>query len=103
MLNMADGIGEPELVEMEQRAIHALDAAPAPWIPLLETRHGLGGESFIQFGDDPRLDQEMYITVDLGSQRLNSPDARLDAVIDFIAHASEDVPRLVAEIRRLRS
>lgn len=102
MGSVTDSIGEAELVEIEHRARQALDAAPAPWLALLETRHGIGGESFIQFGSDPDLDQEMY-TVDVGPRRLRSPDAQLDAIIDFVAHASEDVPRLISEIRRLTS
>jgi hypothetical protein len=31
-----------------------------------------------------------------------SPDIRLDAVVDFIAHTREDVPRLLSEVRMLR-
>ena len=57
---------------------------------------------FIRFGDDPDVDHEMYIDVHVGERQLFSPDARLDAIIDFIAHAAEDVPRLLAEIKRLR-
>lgn len=45
----------------------------------------------------------MYIDVRLGTNQLTSPDPRLDAVIEFIAHAAADVPRLVTEIKRLRS
>lgn len=100
---MIDAIGDAELDEIEQRAGRALDVAPAPWRPLLETRHGIGGCSFIQVGNDPVRDQEIYLDVHDGSQRLMSPDARLDAIIDFVAHAAGDVPRLIAEIRRLRS
>jgi hypothetical protein len=37
-----------------------------------------------------------------GAERLVSPDARLDAVIDFVGNAAADVPRLIAEIKRLR-
>lgn len=94
---------DPELTEIEQRATQALDVAPAPWKPLLETRHGIGGCSFIQLGDDPEVDHEKYVDLHLGARRLTSPDAQLDAVIDFVAHAPSDVTRLIAEIRRLRS
>ena len=65
-------------------------------------RQGIGGGSFIRFGDDPDVDHEMYIDVHVGERQLFSPDARLDAIIDFIAHAAEDAPRLLAEIKRLR-
>jgi len=71
---------------IEQRAVRALDVVPTVE-SLLETRHGIGGCSFIQFGGDPAVDDEMYIDVHLGAKRLTSPDARLDAIINFVAHA----------------
>jgi hypothetical protein len=56
---MSDGIEEADLAEMEQRAAPAFAIATAPWVAWLETRGGLGGESFIQVGDDPALDREL--------------------------------------------
>lgn len=53
---MSEGIEETELVEVEQRAARASAIAPTPWVAQLETRGGLGGESFIRLGDDPALD-----------------------------------------------
>jgi len=100
---MSEGIEEAELVEIEQRAGRAFSVAPAPWVAWLETRGGLGGESFIQLGDDPDLDQELYIRMYTGLNEIASPDVHLDAVIEFIADACNALPRLVAEIRRLRS
>jgi len=100
---MTDGVEEAELVEIEQRAVRAFAVAPPPWVAWLETRGGLGGESFIQLGLDPELDVELYIRFYTGSNEVTSPDVRLDAVIEFIADACNAVPRLVAEIRRLRS
>ncbi|HSR86440.1 MAG TPA: hypothetical protein VLM11_19865 [Streptosporangiaceae bacterium] len=100
---MSDGIEETELSEIEQRAAQAFAVAPAPWTALLETRAGLGGESFIRLGDDPVLDHELYVTLFLGTNRVASPDVGPDAVIDYIAHACDTIPRLITEIRRLRS
>jgi hypothetical protein len=100
---MSEGIEEAELVEIEQRAARAFAIAPTPWVVWLETRGGLGGESFIQVGDDPGLDQELYIRMYTGLNEIASPDVHLDAVIEFIADACNAVPRLVAEIRWLRS
>lgn len=100
---MEDLLPDQELTKIEQRAMQALDVAPAPWKPQLETRHDIGGCSFIQLGNDPEVDHEMYIDLHLGTRRLTSPDAQLDAVIDFVAHTPSDVTRLIAEIRRLRS
>jgi len=68
----------------------------------LETGSGLGGCSFIQIGEDLAADTEMYVDVHLGARRLASPDAQLDAIIDFVAHAPADIARLIAEIRQLR-
>lgn len=77
-------------------------AAPAPWQGRLETRDATGGESYIQVTPDSDEDNEIYLRRFVGARELKSPDVRLDADIDFIAHAREDVPRLIAEIRRLR-
>ena len=100
---MSDGIEETELAEIEERAAQAFAVAPAPWVALLETRGGLGGESFVRIGDDPVLDRELYVTLLLGTDRVASPNVALDAVIDYIAHACDAIPRLMAEIWRLRS
>jgi hypothetical protein len=47
-----DALPGAELIEIEQRVSRALDAVPSPWNPMLETRHGIGGCSFIEIGDD---------------------------------------------------
>ena len=49
---MSEGIEEVELVEIERRAARAFAVAPTPWVAWLETSGGLGGESFIQLGDE---------------------------------------------------
>jgi hypothetical protein len=61
------GIEDPELTEIEQRAGRAFAIAPTPWTPLLETRHVIGGESYIRLGNDPNLDQEQYVSLHIGS------------------------------------
>jgi hypothetical protein len=58
---MSDDIEEAELVVIERRAARAFAVAPTPWIAQLETRQPIGGETFIQLGDDPAVDQELYI------------------------------------------
>lgn len=74
---------EADLAEMEARASAA---TPGPWKSFVEGRDHTSGSSFIQTdGED----------IDL-------PGASV-ADQDFIAHARQDVPRLVAEVRRLRS
>jgi hypothetical protein len=102
MADMTDELAEAELIQIEQRTARAFDVAPSPWLPWLETRGGIGGSSFISFGGTPESDNEMYVSVHVGARQLISPDPRLDAIVDFLAHTAEDVPRLLAEVRRLR-
>jgi hypothetical protein len=100
---MTEGTEEAELAEIEQRAARAFAIAPTPWVAWLEKSGGLGGESCIGLGDDPALDQESYVRMCAGLNETASPDVHLDAVIEFSADACNAIPRLVAEIRRLRS
>ena len=91
---------DAELNEMERRAAAA---APAPWIAFMESRFGTGGASMIQVGQPSDVDDEIYVRRCIGSKQLASPNEQLDADIDFIAAARQDVPRLIAEVRRLRA
>lgn len=52
---------------------------------------------------DTDTDHEIYFDVRIDNEPLRSPDLSLDAVIDFIGNAAADIPRLVAEVRRLRA
>lgn len=99
-MDAQEPVTEQELAAMEKRIAAA---APAPWWGWLETRDGTGGESYIQITPDSEEDEEIYIRRFVGARELKSPDVQLDADIDFIAHAREDMPRLIAEIRRLRA
>jgi hypothetical protein len=68
----------------------------------LETREAAGGESFITFsGHEPGHDDELYLSLHLKGTPVNSPDPRLDALVDFLAHAPADVSDLIDEVRRL--
>jgi len=85
-------ISDAELDAMQQRA----DAASrAPWRSWIEDRDQECGSSFIQVGSDDDRDEDMYVSRD------DRPIS--DADLDFIAAARQDVPRLVAEVRRLRN
>jgi hypothetical protein len=66
-----------------------------------KTRQAIGGCGFIPVTDDQAVDEEIYVDVHLRTGQLTSPDARLDDILDFIAHAATDIPRLTAEIRRM--
>jgi hypothetical protein len=65
------------------------DATTGPWIDYLERRDQLSGESFIARGPN-RLEGDLYF---IGAT---------DADIEFIAHARQDIPRLLDEIDRLK-
>jgi hypothetical protein len=94
---MTDELSDDELDRMEARTEASL---PGPWEAFVEGRDHLGGDDFIRTGglDDDAPD--MYVTLD----HWNSEPARPagPAVLDFIAAARQDVPRLIAEVRRLR-
>ncbi|WP_345695955.1 hypothetical protein [Kitasatospora terrestris] len=92
---------DEQLDEIEERAARA---TPGPWVPVLETRGATGGGSCLLV--DPvgtGVDDEIYWTRFIGQREVRSPDAQLDADLDFVAGAREDVPRLLAEVRRLRA
>jgi hypothetical protein len=81
---------EPLLQEyLDQIRRRSEKATPAPWIDFLERRDQLSGESFIARGPN-RLEGDLYL---IGAT---------DADIEFIAHARQDIPRLLDEIVRLR-
>jgi hypothetical protein len=76
---------ESELVLIEERCAAA---RLGPWVSHVEGRDHTSGSNFIMVGD----------------QAARGEDIELATVADqdFIAHAREDVPRLIAEVRRLR-
>ena len=99
---MTEPLPDEAIAEIEHRLNQARSVAPSPWQAWLETRDTTGGESFVRFGGNPDVDNEMYLTVLLGTDRLTSPDPRLDLIVDFVGNAARDVQRLITEVRRLR-
>ena len=61
-------------------------ATAGPWKSFIETREKISGSEFIQTGGE-----DIYLT------------GATEADQDFIAHARQDIPRLIAEIERLRT
>lgn len=57
----------------------------------------------IQVASSDDIDDEIYVSRFIGAKELISPNRQLDSDIDFIAAARQDVPRLIAEVRRLRA
>ncbi|MFE2582843.1 hypothetical protein [Streptomyces sp. NPDC059378] len=93
-------LSEEELSAIERRVGAA---TPGPWVGWMESRHSIGGTSFIQLRADAEEDDEFYLTRATGGHEVVGADAQTDADIEFIAGARQDVPRLVKEIRRLRA
>lgn len=89
-------ISEAELAAIERRAAAA---SPAPWKSWIEGRDFLAGSTFIELNDADGDQVDLYLSVD-GPHGLSAVAS--DADHDFIAHARQDIPRLIAEIRRLR-
>jgi hypothetical protein len=80
--NPFDGMADEEIERMEARL---RDATPGPWISYIEGRDHESGSSFIQ---TPDSDIEL------------SGGTAADQ--DFIAHARQDLAKLLLEVRRLR-
>jgi hypothetical protein len=78
---------ERELADIQARCD---GASPGPWRSMVEGRDHSSGSSFIMRGLPHARD------VDLELSGATPGDQ------DFIAHAREDLPRLVEEVRRLR-
>jgi hypothetical protein len=72
----------------EQRAL------PGPWRASWEGRNHMSGDSFIGTGQDDHRGPDIYVTTDDGPAGVED--------LDFIAGARQDIPRLTAEVRRLR-
>ena len=80
-------ISEEELQEIERRCSAA---RPGPWRSYVEGRDHFGGSNVIVVGDGTHL------SVDIEPLGATTGDQ------DFMAAARHDVPRLLAEVRRLR-
>jgi hypothetical protein len=85
---MNTSLSELELQEMETRAAAA---QAGPWKSWVEGRDFLGGSSFIQTGQGADRGEDIEMT------------GATVADQDFMAAARQDVPRLIAEMRRLRA
>ncbi|MFJ9777020.1 hypothetical protein ACIRVF_38295 [Kitasatospora sp. NPDC101157] len=95
----------PTEEELDSMEVRIAAASTGPWIPVLETRGATGGASCIQIAPATVVkDDEIYLSrFTDGEQVQVGPDLQLDADLDFIASARQDMPRLIAEVRRLRA
>jgi hypothetical protein len=69
---------------------------PRSW-PFLESIEPIGGPSVIWVGGERDDEPDMYVW--LGEDRRAAPDPD----VDFIAHARQDVPELLAAVRKLQA
>ncbi len=83
---------EADLAEIENRCLAAMAGS---WRSLVEGRDHTSGASFIMVGVGGTRGEDMY-----GTFR-GAPASAADQ--DFIAGARQDIPRLIAEIKRLRA
>jgi len=88
---MDEHITDGELAEIEDRE---RNSSTGPWRSWVEGRDGESGDSFIMIGAGESRQADMYITRDDGIGSV--------ADLDFIAHAKQDIPRLIEEIKRLK-
>ena len=94
---VSDEITDDVLDQMLARAEASLRS---PWQSFVEGRDHFGVDCFIRTGGLDDASPDMYVTLSYWDDNPVKP-ATAD-VLDFIAAAREDVPRLVAEVRRLR-
>ncbi len=81
-------LSESQLMEIKARCEAA---TPGPWTSFIEGRDHTSGDSFIQRGILDAWQEELYLT------------GATVADHDFIAHARQDIPLLLAEIERLQA
>lgn len=93
---MTEPLPNDVLAAMDHRASNA---SPAPWEAFIGARDHTAGDDFIRIGGFDNAQPDMYVQHYLGATSVPLPAADLD----FIAHARQDMPRLIAEIRRLRA
>lgn len=79
--------------ELSKISARGIAATPGPWKPYFEGRDHFAGDSFIMTGT-----QDLYIT----AEDYSGGRGHFEADLDFIAYARQDIPRLIAEIRRLQ-
>jgi hypothetical protein len=94
---MADALTDDELDRIATRADASL---PGPWEAFIEGREHSSGDDFIRTGGLDDASPDMYVTLSYWNDE--PPKSATAEVLDFIAAARQDIPRLVAEVRRLR-
>lgn len=81
-------IDDSELTEIELRCSKAQNG---PWKAFIEGKNHQSGSNFIMTGEGDQREEDIEL---LGA---------IEADYDFIAHARQDVPKLLLEVRRLKN
>jgi hypothetical protein len=76
-------------VELEEIRLRCASATPGPWKSFIEGRDHTSGSSFIMTGASKNRGNDIELS------------GATIADQDFIAHARQDIPRLLDEIARL--
>jgi hypothetical protein len=79
---------DEELREIEKRCNAA---TAAPWESFIEGRDHLAGDDFIRTGGMDDSSPDIHLTQATHADQ------------DFVAHARQDIPALIAEVRRLKA
>src|SRR5262249_48402138 len=87
---------EAELDQIEQRCG---GASKPPWQSFIEGRDHWGGDNFIRIGGMDDSEPDMYVSRATAEGLVPASDADLG----FVAYARPGLPRLLAEVRRLRA
>lgn len=90
-------LSDAELADIETR-VQA--ASPGPWRSWIEGRDHFGGDSVVSTANGEFY---FYVRTYLEDRPTEEHRQQSAADQDFIAHARDDIPRLIAEIRRLRA
>jgi len=85
-------MSDAELAAIDRRVPAA---TTGPWRSFVEGRDHTSGDSFLRIGEPNDGEPDMYLS------RETAPASSDD--VDFVAHARQDIPRLLAEVRRLRA
>ncbi|WP_069677315.1 hypothetical protein [Formosa sp. Hel1_33_131] len=85
---------EEELKEIEERC---LSGTKGPWIPMIEGITHTCGDDFIMIGVK---DADDYENLSRGNDLYLSDGNNED--LNFVANAKQDIPKLIAEIRKLK-
>lgn len=96
-------VPDPDVSEEELELIEArLNAATdGPWEPFVEGRDHVAGDDFIRTGGGMNDEApDMYVQLAFPDRPGVVPAPTAD--LDFIAHARQDIRRLIDEVRRLR-